>query len=86
MSSPSKVSKSPYSLQKAREDVRRLLATQRRIAFDEFAFVFRMEYGYDLKPGWFGLGNLQQIFERKMIDIVKIGGGTCTFYSIFSRT
>lgn len=71
----SKSFKKPYSLQEAREDVRRLLSSQGPIAFDEFAFVFRMKYGHDLRAESFGCMNLQQLFEKQMRELVKIGGG-----------
>lgn len=70
----SKSSQKLHSLQEAREDVKRLLSSQGPVAFDEFALVFRMEYGHDLRPENFGYRNLQQLFENQMRDIVKIGG------------
>ena len=73
----------PYGLQKAKEDVKRLVVESNgHLLYDSFQSAFRDKYGSDLHPGHFGCMSLLQLLETKMKEIVKVSGGESrTFYT-----
>lgn len=62
------------NLVKAREDVRRLLASKGNLSWEAFDSAFRQKYGRRLDPRQFGRNSLQQLLEVEMRDVVKIIG------------